>query len=127
MTLIRKILGPKSKYNKSIPFTYLAKIYSIEDNEDVFDSHFADTICGLIGYLDKNNIDPEYVKLFGIYHKKEIPLDVDLCTSSSGRWLERPKICQSLEAHYKETFKECYKGHVAKEDCLYVDRDHDAN
>ena len=33
--MVRKILGPKSKYEKSLPYTYMAKVPVIEGNEDL--------------------------------------------------------------------------------------------
>lgn len=127
MKFIRSILGPKSKYNKDLPYTYMAKIYALNNDKETSTSHFSDTICGLIDYLDENDINPETVKLFGIYRKKNIPLNIEYCISSSGRWLERPFICRSLENHYNETLKECYKGHRADGDCDFDDRDRDVN
>ncbi|NOZ45601.1 MAG: hypothetical protein GXO79_02350 [Chlorobi bacterium] len=123
MSFISKIFGPKSKYDKSLPYTYTAKVYSIEENKDIFINYFSDTICGLIEHLDKKNIEPENVEICGVYRKKEIPLDIEYCISSSGRWLERPHICQSLENHYKKTLDIRYKGHTEKQPCAFDDRD----
>jgi len=75
MGIVRKILGPKSKYDKSIPYTYFAKAPIVEGDESLVNYYFSDTICGLIEYLDESNINPEEVELFGCYLKKEIPID----------------------------------------------------
>ena len=64
MGVVRKILGPKSKYDKSLPYTYMAESPVIEGDENLFSYYFADTICGLVEYLDKNDIKPEEVKLW---------------------------------------------------------------
>ncbi len=53
MGIIRKFLGPKSKYNKSLPYTYMAKVPIIEGDDELFSHYFADTICGLVEYLAK--------------------------------------------------------------------------
>jgi hypothetical protein len=123
MGIVRKFLGPKSKYDPSIPYTYFAKVPIVEGNEDLVHYYFSDTICGLIEYLDKNNISPEEVELFGCYLKKEIPIDKKYCLSEDGSWLKRPDICNSLETHYKQTMEEQYKGHIPLGDCSFDDRE----
>ena len=122
MSFIRKVLGPLSKYDKSLPYTYMAKVPAIEGDEELYSYYFADTICGLIEYLENHEIGPEGVELFGLYLKKEIPLEKEHCLSSNQQWLNRPEICRSLEAHYKKTLEESYKGHVEKEACSFEDR-----
>jgi hypothetical protein len=122
MGVIRKIMGPKSKYNKELPFTYIAKVPIIEGDEDMTQYYFADTVCGLIEYLKEKNISPEEVQLFGCYHSKEIPIDKKFCISEKGKWLKRPEICHSLETHYHKTMEEQYKGHVELSDCSFDDR-----
>jgi len=123
MGIVRKILGPKSKYDESIPYTYFAKIPIVAGDEDLVNYYFSDTICGLIEYLDENNISPEEVQLFGCYLKKEILIDKKYCLSEDGKWLKRPNICNSLETHFKQTMETQYKGHVALGDCSFDDRE----
>lgn len=122
MSLIRTFLGPESKYDKSLPFTYLAMLPVVEGDDELYSYFFSDTICGLVEYLDKNDIEPETVQLRGVYLKQEIPLDINLCTDSKGNWLSRPDICKSLETHFKETLEERYKGHLEEGDCAFDDR-----
>lgn len=126
MGIIRKFLGPKSKYDPTIPFTYVAKVSIIPGNKDLANHFFSDTICGLIEYLDENLIKPEEVELFGCYKKKEISIDKKYCLDIYGKWLKRPDLCRSLEAHYKETLEEQYKGHIEHGDCSFDDRDRQA-
>ena len=57
----------------------------------------SDTICRLIEYLNKNEIVPEQVEIYGIYLNKEIPLEKRYCLSDDGKWLRRPALCKSLE------------------------------
>ena len=123
MGIVRKILGPKSKYDKSIPYTYFAKVPIVKGDENLVNHYFSDTICGLVEYLDENSINPEEVELFGCYLKKEIAIDKKYCLSEDGNWLKRPEICNSLETHYKQTMEEQYKGHVALSDCSFDDRE----
>ena len=85
MGIVRKILGPLSKYDKTLPYTYMAKVTIIEGDDDLSNYYFADTICGLVEHLDKNNIEPDDVELFGCYLKKEIPLDNDPLLIDDGK------------------------------------------
>lgn len=123
MGVLRKILGPQSKYDKTIPYTYFAKVTVFEDDDESAHYYFSDTICGLVEYLDEHNIKPDEVELFGCYLKKEIPIDKKYCLSEDGKWLKRPDICSSLEAHYQKTMEEQYKGHTALGSCSFEDRE----
>ena len=55
----RKILGPRSKYDDTLPYTYMARVPAIEGDDELFSYYFADTICGLIEYLYENDIKQE--------------------------------------------------------------------
>ena len=123
MSFINKVVGPLSKYDSSLPYTYMAKVSAIEGIEELYNYYFADTICGLINYLDNHDIEPDDIELFGLYLKKERPLEIEHCLTSDRQWLDRPEICRSLESHYKNTLEEHYKGHVEKESCSFEDRD----
>lgn len=125
MGFIKKIIQPKSKYNKSIPYTYVAIVDVLHGYNDQheYNSYIADTICGLIEYLDEQNIPAKDVKLQGIYREEEIELDIKFCTDDDGNWLKRPDICHSLEDHYKNTLEKCYKGHTGEESCSFNDRE----
>ena len=72
MKLFRKLLGPKSKYDKNLPYAYEARIDVLywKGADLMYTYELSDTICGLIEYLDTNNINPEEVEVFGIYKKK---------------------------------------------------------
>lgn len=123
MSIIRKFIGSKSKYDKSLPYTYLAKVPIIEGEEDLVSHYFADTICGLVEYLDEQKIAPEEVELYGLYLKNEINLDKNICIGSRGNWLLRPEICHALEKHFEKTKDDLYKGHKEFEECSFDDRD----
>ena len=58
MELTRKFVGAESKYDKSLPYTYEARVPIIE-GEDLYNYYFADTICGLFEYLEENGVSPE--------------------------------------------------------------------
>jgi hypothetical protein len=123
MGVIRKFLGPKSKYDKSIPYTYMARVPVLEGEEDLYNFYFADTICGLIEYLDEQEMSPKEVEILGLYKGEEIPLAIEVCISEKGKWLSRPDICKSLEEQYKNTLEKKYKGHIVVGSCSYEDRD----
>lgn len=123
MSLKRKFLGPKSKYDKSLPYTYFAKVQIIEGDPELVSNYFADTICGLVEYLDKQNISPEEAELYGIYRKDEIKLDKNILVDNRGNWLLRPEICNSLEVYFEKTKNNIYKGHRELEECSFDDRE----
>lgn len=117
MDIFREILGPKSKYDKSLPYTYEARvdILHVETGEQIHDYYYADTLCGLVEYLDENLIDPEDTELYEIYQNGEKKIINSYCLDKNGRWLSRPQICASLRGNYV--------GHIDQHSCSYQDRD----
>ena len=115
MDLIKKIIGPKSKYDKDLPYTYEAKVASW-DGADEYNSYFADTICGIIAHLNKQNIRPVDAWIFEIYENQETELDVASYSYSEKDWFKHNDICQSF-------CKKQYPGHVTLTDCSFSDRD----
>jgi hypothetical protein len=113
MSIISKLLGPQSKYDKSIPYTYEARV-PIIDGDEIYNSYIADTVCGLICHLDENEITPGEVEIYEIFEEEEKIIDHDLYVSKEGRWLTKPELCQS--------FKEHYKGHIFEGGCSFQDR-----
>jgi len=53
MSLLSKIIGPKSKYEKDIPYTYEARVKVVDEE---YNSFLADTICALVAHLVENKI-----------------------------------------------------------------------
>jgi len=123
MDILKKVVGPKSKYNKTIPYTYMARVPILPENNDLYNYYYADTICGLIEYLNERKIKPQECEIFGLYLKQEVPLDIKYCTDEQKHWLRKPFICSALEQHFKATLEEEYKGHVVSGSCLFEDRD----
>lgn len=112
MEMIRKIIGPKSKYDTSIPYTYEARVPVIGvDNE--FNYYISDTICGLIDHLIRNGIGPDEAEIYEIYREKETQIDRNLY-SSENNWLRKPELCNS--------FREHYAGHISDHGCSFEDR-----
>lgn len=101
MNIIRNILGPESKYDKTLPYTYEARVQIVAGHE-TYNSYFSDTICGLIDYLRDNGIKPEEANIFEVYQTQEVPLKTESCTTTEGNWLVRTDVCHFFcKAHYK--------------------------
>lgn len=114
MGLIEKILGPKSKYDKSLPYTYEARVRLFEGGEE-YNSYQADTICGLVEYLHGKGIEPAEVQIVEVYREQERRIDTARFATSDGQWLFKPDICRAFEDHYE--------GHIRPDSCSFDDRD----
>ena len=117
MSIFRKFLGPSSKYLKDIPYTYEARVdeFHGQSDEPMYSYYYADTICGLLEYLKKNQVAPEEVEIYEVYQKDEQRVRTNFCLSKRNKWLSRPQICKSLHDHYV--------GHIDEAHCAYNDRD----
>jgi len=124
MSIINSLVGPKSKYDPSIPYTYEARIDPLDGlgDDDTLQYYYSDTLCGLIYYLDDHNIAPEEVQLFAVFEDEEILIDSEPMIREK-KWLKRPQLCRSLENHYQNTQLKQFKGHEMHSDCSYTDRD----
>ena len=113
---LRKFLGPKSKYDPTIPYTYMAEIniFYGSDIEPLYINCFADTLCGLVAYLNKYKINADEVDLYEITGKGQSKVRKELCLDKNNEWLSRPEICHSLEGNYK--------GHIDEKRCSFRDR-----
>lgn len=116
MNLVRKFIGPKSKYVGDIPYAYEARIKIVENSDD-YNSYLADTICALVKYLDENGITSEEVELYEIFENEEKPLNINYCRTQDGRWLTRLELCESFKTHYP--------GHIDAMGCTFEDREHE--
>lgn len=114
MGLIKKILGPKSKYDKSLPYTYEARVRILDGSEE-YNSYLAATICGLLEHLQENNINPADVHIFEVYQDQEVLIDNKLFLSPDQQWLAKPELCHAFEEHYP--------GHIHIDGCSFEDRD----
>ena len=110
-----RLLGPQSKYDKSLPCTYEARV-SVVEWDEAYNSYYSDTICGLIDYLRQKNISPDRVTLYEVHHDHESAVETRLCLDDHDLWLSRPKLCQSLLDHYK--------GYIGNRNCSFMDRNH---
>jgi len=114
MTLIRKLIGPKSKYDENIPYTYEARVNIIEDKNE-YNSYIADKICALVMHLEENNIKPTEVEIYEIFKKQEKLLNIEYCLSDKGEWRTRKELCESFKNHYAS--------HIHDTGCDFDDRD----
>lgn len=123
MGILQKVVKTSSKYDKTLPYTYMAKLFIVEGDEDLCHYYYADTICSLVSHLDKENIASEEVHIYSLYNDKEVELNNDIFTSEENEWLLVPYLCRALEDHYYETKDELYKGHCEDDECSFEDRD----
>jgi len=114
MGILDKILGPKSKYDESLPYVYEARIRMFAEGEE-YKSYFSDTVCGLIEHLHRQSIDPDGVAIFEVYREQELPIDSRLFTTAEQQWMFKPDICRAFEQHYP--------GHIHGQACSFKDRD----
>jgi hypothetical protein len=114
MGLIRKVLGPKSKYEKGIPNAYEARI-SLAGGDEVTTTYLSDTICGLVEHLQAEGVDPATVEILERDPEQDVLLPRAIYTGCRGEWLARPALCRSFEARYP--------GHIAADGCTFSDRD----
>ena len=122
MGIIRKFLGPKSKYDKSLPYTYLAK-EAIIKGDILYSYYYSDTLCGLIEHLDIKDVLPKEVEIYALYKGKEKKLDKTIFLDNNNEWLFRPGLCRKLEEYFEKTNDTLYMGHKELETCAFDDRD----
>lgn len=109
-----RIFGPKSKYDKRLPYTYEARIRIFAESDE-YKSYFSDTVCGLIEYLHRHGIAPDGVSIFEIYAEREAPIDCRLFATAERSWRFKPEICIAFEQHYP--------GHIRGNTCSFQDRE----
>lgn len=116
MKFFHQLLGPKSKYDRRLPYTYEARIRIIHDREE-YNSCFSDTICGLVEYLHAKGISPTDVSIYEVYLGQDSLIEAQFFSSPDNEWIFRPDICSRFEKHYP--------GHSTKnKTCSFRDRDH---
>ena len=113
MSWAEKLIGPHSKFDESLPYTYEARV-SVMEWDDAYNSYYSDTICGLIDFLRQKNVSPHQVTIYEIYQDHEDAVETCLCMDDHDLWLARPTLCKSLHNHYK--------GHIDDGHCSFQDR-----
>ena len=112
MSILRRVLGPASKYDHRLPYTYQARVAS--GLPGTTDNYISDTLCGLLERLGDEKVDPANATLLEIRPEGEFPVLIEHCVDANRRWLRRPEACRSFEAHYA--------GHERTGRCCYRDR-----
>ena len=113
MNLVSRILGPESKYDHRLPYSYEARVV-VTGVPGMTQTYVCDTLCGLLERLDDEKVEPGEVKILEIRSEGEVPVLAEHCVGAGGRWLRRPEACRSFELHYT--------GHEKSGRCCYRDR-----
>ena len=113
MGILRNFLGPRSKYDHRLPYTYEARV-KVSGVEGMTESYISDTLCALLERLDDEKAGSDEVTILEIRPEGESPVLLDHCLGTDGKWLRRPEACRSFEAHYA--------GHEKSGRCCYRDR-----
>ncbi|HQR45524.1 MAG TPA: hypothetical protein PLB02_02860 [Thermoanaerobaculia bacterium] len=116
MGLLRRVLGPASKYDRRIPFTYAARV-RVAGVEGMVQTYLSDTLCGLLETLDAAGVRPDEPEILEVRPEGEYRVALEHCVGPDGKWLRRPEACESFRKHYA--------GHVAEGRCCFTDRSRD--
>ncbi|HQN09933.1 MAG TPA: hypothetical protein PK569_20390 [Thermoanaerobaculia bacterium] len=118
MSIREKVLGPTSKYDRRLPYTYEARI-AVAGVPGMTESWIDDTLCGLLEKLAAEKTEPADVTILEVRPEGEVPVDVAHCLGADGTWLRRPEACRVFEEHYA--------GHERTGRCCYRDRSREAD
>lgn len=118
MSILRNVLGPKSKYDHILPYTYEARVV-VSGVPGMTQSWVDDTLCGLLEKLAEEDVAPSEAALKEIRPEREVPILVEHCLGADGKWLRRPAACRVFEEHYA--------GHERTGRCRYRDRSREAD
>ncbi|MCL4837983.1 MAG: hypothetical protein KJ058_08465 [Thermoanaerobaculia bacterium] len=113
MNIRQRILGPSSKYDHRLPYTYEARV-AVTGVPGMTESFQSDTLCALLERLGDEQVEPAEVALFEIRPEGEVPIAVGDCLGADGSWLRRPEACAM--------FERLYAGHERRGRCCYRDR-----
>jgi hypothetical protein len=118
MSIVRKILGPASKYDHRLPYTYAARVV-VSGVPGMTESYVCDTLCGLLERLADEQAAPGEVSIVEVRPEGEVPILVEHCLAADGTWLRRPAACRMFETYYA--------GHERTGRCCYRDRSREAD
>jgi hypothetical protein len=113
MSILRNIVGPASKYDHRLPYTYAARVV-VAGVPGMTENYVCDTLCGLLERLADEKVDRDEATIVEVRPEGEFPVLIEHCIGADGAWLRRPEACQSFEAHYA--------GHEKTGRCCYRDR-----
>lgn len=118
MSILRRVLGPASKYDDRLPYTYEARVV-VTGVRGMSQAYVCDTLCGLLERLADEQASPADVTIAEIRPEGNVPILVAHCLASDGSWLRRPEACRMFEARYA--------GHERSSRCCYRDRSRQAD
>lgn len=118
MSILRSVLGPESKYDRRLPYTYEARVV-VRGVPGMTQSWIDDTLCGLLEKLADEDVSPSEATLHEVRPEGEVPILVEHCVGADGKWLRRPEACR--------VFEERYAGHERTGRCGYRDRSREAD
>jgi len=118
MGILDNVLGPASKYDHRLPYTYEARVV-VPGVPGMTERYISDTLCGLLERLWEERVAPEDVTIREVHTEGEMPILTKHCVSADGTWLRRPETCRVFEARYS--------GHERAGRCCYRDRSRDAD
>ena len=84
MNIVERILGPASKSDRRLPYTYEAKV-PVSGVEGMVQHYLDDTLCGLLEALEKVGISPDEVKIVEVRPEGDFPVLIEHCTGPEGR------------------------------------------
>ncbi len=113
MSILQKVLGPASKYDRRLPYDYEASV-AVAGVPGMVNHYFCDTLCGLLERLADERIDPAEVAIVENHREGAVPILIEHCVGADGAWLRRPEACRSFALHYP--------GHEKAGRCCYRDR-----
>ena len=113
MSILSEVLGPKSKYDHRLPYTYEARV-KVSGVEGMTESYVSDTLCALLERLADEKAERSEVTILEIRPEGEFPILLEHCVDADGKWLRRPEACRSFQEHYA--------GHEKTGRCCYRDR-----
>lgn len=113
MSILRTVLGPASKYDRRLPYTYEARVRT-GTHGGPEDCYVCDTLCGVLERLAIEGISPADTTIVEVRAKGETDVQIRYCVDEQGKWLRRPEACRSFAAHYV--------GHDQSGRCCYRDR-----
>jgi hypothetical protein len=117
MRILQSVLGPASKYDHRLPYTYEARVL-VTGVAGMAERYICDTLCGLLERLADEKVEPGEATILEIRPEGEFPVVLEHCLDAEGAWLRRPAACRSFEAHYA--------GHERSGRCCYRDRSRQA-
>jgi hypothetical protein len=123
MSILRDVLGPKSKYDHRLPYTYEARV-TVTGVTGMTEGYVSDTLCALLERLADEKAEPAEVTILEVRPEGEFPVLLEHCLGTDGAWLRRPEACRSFEAHYaghEKTGRCCYRDRSRETDGPFVE------